>query len=234
MIGPSHSRLPLAVVFDLDDTLYLERHYVRGGYAAVAQKMAENSGDANVLAQWMWERFLAGSSARMFDAANEHFALHLDPAQLASLVEAYRCHRPRIEPEEEAARAMAALAPRAKLGLLSDGFLPAQQLKLEALHLASAFTAVVFTEALGRQFWKPDPAGFRLVAERLGVSHADCAYVADNLSKDFVAPNALGWRTVLWRRPGQIHTKLAAPAGGTPQMTAHDHLQLLVALGWGS
>ena len=234
MTDATHSWPPRAVVFDLDDTLYLERDYIHSGYAAVAAKMAPGGGEADVLARWMWERFEAGSSARMFDAVNEHFALHLSPEQLAELVEVYRCHRPHIEPEPEAARALAALMNRTRLGLLSDGFLPAQQFKLEALRLSSAFAAVVFTEELGRQFWKPDPAGFHLIAGRLGVPHADCAYVADNLSKDFVAPNALGWRTVLWRRPGQIHVETAAPAGGTPQFIAADHRQLLAALGWGS
>jgi putative hydrolase of the HAD superfamily len=141
--------------------------------------------------------------------------------------------RPCIEPEAQAAQALVELAKFAKLGLLTDGFLPAQQLKLETLKLSNAFAAVVFTETLGRQFWKPSAAGYELIAERLGVSHAECAYVADNLSKDFVAPNALGWRTVLWRRPGQIHTHLAAPPGGQARQLAHDHRELLAALGWG-
>ena len=220
-----------AVVFDLDDTLYLERDYVRSGYAAVLESLGGRLADPRAAAEWMWQRFAAGQAAGMFGALNDQFALGLARREIEVLVEVYRGHRPHIAPEAEAAAALAALRGRVKLGLLSDGFLPAQQLKLEALNLAGVFDAVLFTESLGRRFWKPDPTPFRLIAERLGIQPAGCTYVSDNLAKDFVAPNALGWRSLLWRRPGQVHADLAAPPGGQPQAVVHDHRQLLAALG---
>jgi len=84
---------------------------------------------------------------------------------------------------------------------------------------------------LGRESWKPSPAGYRRIAEQLGVAHAACAYVADNPAKDFLTPNALGWRTVQWRREGQIHADDPAPQAGEPQYLARDCRELLVALG---
>ena len=38
---------------------------------------------------------------------------------------------------------------------------------------------------------------------------AECVYVADNPTKDFAAPRALGWHTVRIRRPGGLHAGLA-------------------------
>ncbi len=146
------------------------------------------------LAEWMWQRFLSGSSEKMFDVANEFFHLGLNSDQLTELIDVYRGHEPEIQVEQEAGAALKKLQGRAALGLLSDGFLPAQELKLEALKIRDIFGCVVFTETLGRKFWKPDPAGFRLITQKLGVEPEGCAYVADNLAKDFVAPNALGWR----------------------------------------
>ena len=51
----------------------------------------------------------------------------------------------------------------------------------------------------------------------LGSPHGACAYVADNPEKDFVAPNALGWRTIQYLRPGQIHAHKPPAPGGEPQ-----------------
>jgi hypothetical protein len=46
------------------------------------------------------------------------------------------------------------------------------------------------------------------------------AYISDNPSKDFVAPNRLGWRTIQLAYPGQVHAHLPAPEGGRPQFVA--------------
>jgi HAD superfamily hydrolase (TIGR01549 family) len=107
------------------------------------------------------------------------------------------------------------------LGLVSDGFLPAQSLKLDAVGLRGFFQAVVFTEAMGREFWKPSLAGFKRIADQLGVDHSQCCYVGDNPAKDFVAPRQLGWRTVQLKLPGQVHSHKAAPADGEPEAIVH-------------
>ena len=121
------------------------------------------------------------------------------------------------------------LKPR-PLGIVSDGFLPAQQLKLDALGLAGLFDAVVFTEALGRDAWKPSPRPFEALGRRLAVEASACAYVADNPAKDFAAPNALGWRTIQFRRPGQLHADRPACPGGRPHAVAHSVEQLWAEL----
>jgi len=89
-------------------------------------------------------------------------------------------------------------------------------LKFDALGLADYFDAVIFTESLGpdRKYWKPSPEGFEIAAERLAVDHRACCYVADNPAKDFVAPNALGWRTIQLLLPEQVHSHRPAPEGG--------------------
>lgn len=220
-----------AVVFDLDDTLYPERDYVRSGYRHVARLLHERHGGPPGADAWMWERFCAGRSGNMFDEACRHFGLALPPEAMAELVRAYREHRPTLTPDPELLGALDALRGRVKLGLLSDGYLPAQQYKLEALGLADRFDAVLFTESLGRDCWKPSPRGFQWLADRLGVPHGHCCYVADNVAKDFVAPNALGWLTIRWQRPGQVHAALATAPGGAPAARAATAGELLRVLG---
>jgi len=209
-----------AVVFDLDDTLYPERDHVRSGYQAVSNHLQQARGRSEPFGEWLWRRFCSGETEGAFDALNEHFELGLSADEIARLVEVYRTHVPRIEPYEGVGEFLADLQERAALGLLSDGYLPAQQLKLDALGLAGHFRQVLFTESLGRDSWKPSPAGFERIAHLLAAGHDACCYVADNPAKDFLAPNRLGWRTVQLRWPGQIHADRPAPAGGAPQHVA--------------
>ncbi len=219
-----------AVVFDLDDTLYAERDYVHSGYRAVADHIRRRLGTVTRYERYMWDLFLAGQREKIFDAAGSHFRLNLTKQQVAELVEVYRNHAPAIRAYSGAADMLARLHEQYRLGLLSDGLLPAQRLKLEALKLERFFDAVVFTEELGRDCWKPSPAGFEEIAKQLAAAASACAYVSDNPAKDFVAPNRLGWRTVQYLRPGQLHAHRPAPADGLPQQVVKSVDELLAAL----
>jgi putative hydrolase of the HAD superfamily len=42
--------------------------------------------------------------------------------------------------------------------------------------------------------------------------------VGDNVTKDFVAPNRLGWRTVHLVLPGQVHANNPVAEGGAPDV----------------
>ena len=221
----------LAVVFDLDDTLYAERDYVRSGYTAVSRHLQESLGRTDDFSGWLWKRFEAGHTAGAFNALGEHFDLDLDTERILDLVGVYREHTPDIQPLEGMVDLLQSLRDAGRpLGLLSDGFLPAQQIKLDALGVGTLFDAICFTEAMGRDAWKPSAAGFKAVAEDLNVPHAACAYVSDNPAKDFVAPNALGWLTIQYRFPGQIHANNPAPNGGKPQEIVNTPEGLLLQL----
>jgi putative hydrolase of the HAD superfamily len=236
---PDASATVRAVVFDLDDTLYGERDYVRSGYRAIAEHLersapheARASGVhiAPTYETWLWNRFLDGQSRNAFDELNSRFGLDLTSGRILELVALYRRHRPDIRPADGVPEMLGCLHARFRLALLSDGYLPGQQLKLDALGLRRFFDVVVFTEEIGRAAWKPSPVGFQLVLDKLAVPGESAAYVADNPAKDFIAPNQLGWRTIQFVRPGQIHSSRPAPHGGAPQFVVRSPGELLAAL----
>jgi len=103
------------------------------------------------------------------------------------------------------------------LALLTDGFLPAQRLKVQVLGLEKYFKCIIYTEQLGRQFWKPSPVGFEKLMETLNAEPENMAYVADNPMKDFIAPNKLGSSTIQIIRPARIHTESSAEPGAAAQ-----------------
>ena len=93
---------------------------------------------------------------------------------------------------------------------MSDGAYVSQEAKVRALGLKTLISLIVLTDAFGRDAWKPSSRGYLEVFERLGGSHSDYTYIGDNPHKDFIAPNALGWRTIRIRRPEGEHALASA------------------------
>ena len=75
-----------AIIFDMDDTLYLERDYVKSGFDAVGLAL-----DCPGFGTFCWERFLDGVRGNTFDLALAAFpGVH---AEIRDLVDVYRRHR---------------------------------------------------------------------------------------------------------------------------------------------
>jgi len=216
------------VVFDLDDTLYDELDYCRSGFRAVSRFLAGLSlvPCCDDLFGTLWRHFTAGNRTATFNAVLEELGIAYDDALIAQLIEVYRSHRPELALPADSRRTLATLGKTFRLALLTDGYLPAQRLKVQALNLESCFEAIVYTEELGRAGWKPAPAGFEKLVEQLNVTADQMVYVGDNESKDFIAPNAMGMLTVQLRRPARLHTAVATRDGAAAHLKIDEIAQL--------
>lgn len=200
-----------AIVFDLDDTLYDERQYVLSGFYAVARWVQAELGipaaESYADLAGLYAQGVRGSTF------NQWLTARGLPAELTPrLVETYREHEPQLRPFPEAPELLARLRADHRIGLVSDGYLGVQQRKLSALGLAPLLDAVVFSDELGRECWKPSPAPFEEVCRRLAVAPADAVYVADNPAKDFTGPRRVGMASIWVCWPGGEYTG-RAPAG---------------------
>lgn len=206
--APRHGRFERVIVFDLDDTLYLERDYVLSGLTAVGQWAAVALGVSG-LGQVMRDRFDAGARTRIFDESLRDMGLEAPPATIARMLAAYRQHRPSIRLAPDAERFLGSRDPAIGFAVITDGFLDAQRRKIRALGLYGRGVHVgICTDKWGRDCWKPNPRAFRHVEQLFGWSGGAMTYVADNPSKDFAAPRSLGWNTVQIVRPGGIHASV--------------------------
>ena len=199
------------IVFDLDDTLYLERDFARSGYAAVGAMLNERLGIGDFAAR-AEVAFDSGTRTFIFDKILAELGMGGDQGLVDAAVDCYRAHKPAIGLAPDARRY---LRRNKDLALLSDGYAVTQANKVAALGLDCGVLApLVLTGNWGREYWKPHPRGFQLIERPFGRNPRDFVYVADNPAKDFVAPHALGWRTVQIERPGRVHTgaTVAAPA----------------------
>ena len=214
--------VPDAIVFDMDDTLYPEQEYIRSGYRAVAERLSNDSLEKGKIFDMLWDIFSHDPREKVFNTVLDRLGYDQTPELIQVLIRLYREHIPDIKPSEGVVELLGYLSGKYKLGLITDGYMPGQQNKVNSLGVGGFFDSIVFTEELGREFWKPAAMGFEMTAERLGVSHNKCVYIGDNLKKDFVAPNALGWKTIFYKADFQVHKECPVADGGDPQFSISD------------
>jgi putative hydrolase of the HAD superfamily len=194
------------VVFDIDDTLYLERDYVRSGFRAVGAWAQQVLGVPD-LADQAWKAFESGVRGKIFDAALAYCGCEITADTIERLVSCYRDHVPDIDLLEDARTCLDVLSLETDIAIavVTDGPLASQKAKARSLGLSNWSQHMFFTEALGVGFGKPNPGAFELVEECFGVSGDRCTYVGDNPVKDFVGPRRRGWATLRVRRPDGLH-----------------------------
>lgn len=215
------------VIFDLDDTLYSEIDYCKSGFKHVASFLSTQKGvDSDKAFSLIWQLFTTGKRENLFNQALELLNVKYDQDFILDLVKEYRTHKPTLTLPTDSLETLILLAKKYKLALLSDGFMPAQRLKAEALEITDFFEIMVFTEEIGRDFWKPSAVGYTKILNYLEVSPEHSVYVADNLKKDFIAPNKLGMHSIQLIRPEKVHQDLAVDETARPEKVINSLLEL--------
>ena len=197
------------ICFDLDDTLYKEIDYLKSAYREIAEYSAghcEGCSDCvGMLAIKAYNRMLDAyrEGLNAFEELNKFLGLELP---ISDFLYIYRTHKPKIALLEDVVQTLDALkAEDVRIGLITDGRSVQQRNKIEALGLGKWIEEedIVISEEFGSE--KPALANYEFFMKRYPECH-DFTYVGDNLKKDFIAPNALGWQTVCLKDDGRnIH-----------------------------
>lgn len=216
------------IVFDVDDTLYLERDYVRSGLLAVDRWIEENLGVDDFF-QNAWRAFDEGVRGNIFDLVLSEKGFHPPPGLIDSLVRVYRTHQPDIELPPDARDCLDGLTGGFALAIVTDGPEDSQRAKVRALGTDRWMETTLLTSTLGKRFTKPHARAFRMIEAATGFGGERCTYVADNPAKDFGGPKKLGWRTIRVRRPGALHEQI--PSGPDVDREISDLSELQLRLG---
>lgn len=177
------------VIFDLDDTLYDEKQYVRSGFSAVSKFLGRADAEKR-----LWELFL------MKKPAIDQYLFEIGASDRKSeCLEIYREHVPQITLIDGVPQMIDALMRRGiKIGIITDGRPSAQRNKLRALGLGNMVDDAIVTDELGgEQFRKPCDISFRIMQRRWRIPFEQIVYVGDNIDKDFQAPSQLGMQCIL-------------------------------------
>src|SRR5690606_3030724 len=116
---PSSMTIQL-VVFDIDDTLYLERDYVRSGFLAVGDWVRANLG-VEGFSEVAWQLFEEGLRNVIFDRTLEILGISPSDHTVRTLVDVYRHHRPTISLADDARGALDHLGGLVPIAVVTDG-----------------------------------------------------------------------------------------------------------------
>lgn len=175
-----------AVVFDLDDTLISERQYVESGYRHISKILSQRLNKNEIEIYQSLLSLFVQSPINVFNRFFEKNDIQYTVKDIKELVAEYRNHKPAIEFYNDVLPCINSLKKIGiKLGIITDGYVNSQRLKLNSLNAYEYFDEIIITDELGRQFWKPHPKPFEIIQKKLGVNFDEMIYVGDNPKKDF-------------------------------------------------
>lgn len=195
-----------AVIFDMDDTLYPEHEYVISGFKAVDTFLMGKKirGFYSLATNF----FKNGNRGRIFNEVLDTLNISYEEQDITELINIYRNHFPEINLFEDARRLIEDLSSEYPLGLITDGYVNAQRNKVKALKIQENFKKIVLTDELGRAHWKPSSLPYEIIKDYFNVNHSELVYIGDNINKDFVTANKLGWTTIqVIRESGEYYNQ---------------------------
>jgi len=182
-------------VLDLDDTLYDELDFQVSGMLSILDLIRKVFPD------------IALDKIKSHDLTKPRFIDYLvgladlNDSQKEELLWVYRLHSPEIKLRKDAKSFIDTLIKTAHpIAILTDGRSVTQRNKLVALGLA-AIPALISSE-----WGETKPSIGRFLEIQKSFEAEQYIYVGDNPSKDFIAPNRLGWTSFGVRDNGRhIH-----------------------------
>jgi putative hydrolase of the HAD superfamily len=203
-----------AIIFDLDDTLYPEREYVISGFRAVAVYLSHLYDlDINTIHHRLCDHFEAGVRGNTYNLLLHEIGIPTDSKLIQRLVSIYRVHEPTIELYQDVDTILSVLRKTFCLGLLTDGYAVGQRRKVKSLELQDKFDAIVYSDDLGRENWKPSIVPFQTILQQLCLQPEKAIYIGDNPLKDFIGARKLGMGTVRLRRSRGEHENIIPSVG---------------------
>ena len=183
------------IIFDLDDTLYSEKEYVKSGYKAVSDYLGGGYEEE------LWQFFEAGRLA--IDELLKELGRDDEKAKVLKV---YRSHKPDIHLYPGVTEMIEELKAKGiKVGIITDGRPEGQRNKVEELGLE--VDDVIITDELGGiQFRKPCDIAFRIMMTRWRLNPADVVYIGDNPTKDFQAPQQLGMKSLWFKNEDGLYS----------------------------
>lgn len=185
------------VIFDLDDTLYSEKEYMKSGYNAVAEYLGDT-----VYSDRLWSFFESGKPA-----IDELLGELGRESEKDAVLEIYRSHKPNLHLYDGVKEMLIKLRSHGiKIGIITDGRPEGQHNKISSLGLEELVDDIIITDELGGvQFRKPCDIAFRIMQNRWRLSASQIVYVGDNPAKDFQAPRQLGMKSVYFENTDGLY-----------------------------
>ena len=187
-----------AVIFDLDNVLYIEKDYFYAAFDKIATYLSER---CNISQEKIYQKLVSDFQEktsmypRLFNDMIADFGL--DQKLITEILKIFSNIKPNLKLYSGSEDLLLALKKQnIKLGLVTNGNVTTQRNKIQLLKLEKYFDAIVYARELGTNKDKPDPEAYKVTLEVLGAKPEEAICVGDNPYTDFLGAKTLGIRTV--------------------------------------
>jgi putative hydrolase of the HAD superfamily len=174
----------MILIFDLDDTLYKEKEFVKSGFKAVSRylHLKFKLNEKKIFLQLL--RILKKNGrGKIFDILC--FQLKLKKIFLVKkLVQVYRTHEPKISLNKDAIKILKHYSEISKY-IITDGNYLVQKKKIRSLKVEKYFKKIYYTNYYGIKYNKPSLFCFNKIKKKEKVNWNELVYIGDNPKKDF-------------------------------------------------
>ncbi len=186
-----------AVLFDLDDTLLDRRASFRAyAKAFVTARFQEGNWPEDMARMVaLMEELDAdgyGNKTAMYETLIARWNLNETAGDLVA--DFYRLLARFAVPDPDMTVVLETLAPRYKLGLVTNGTSAGQRAKIDRLGIRNLFGAIVVSGDIG--IHKPDARAFHACLDALGVAPERAVYIGDHLTNDVNGALGAGMRAI--------------------------------------
>lgn len=190
------------IVFDMDDTLYGEKEYVRSGYHEIAKILPQIENAEEKL----WNYFEQKKSAIDELLVSENcYSEELKQKCL----DVYRNQKPNIHLYTGVENMLKKLKKQGyKLGMITDGRVEGQKAKIETLKIEKYFDKIIITDELGGvEYRKPNSKAYDLMKDYFKCDYQEMIYIGDNLNKDFIYPEKVNIKSIYFKNRDGLYIK---------------------------
>ncbi|NIM17052.1 MAG: HAD hydrolase-like protein [Candidatus Aminicenantes bacterium] len=189
------------IIFDLDDTLYLEKLYIFQGFWEVSKYLQQHIPFQAVRLYLDLVNLLKSSSRRVFDDLKEKWKFKIEPTELVTV---YR-NAPRrlilLPDVEDGCKILK--ENRHHLILITNGDSETQWKKVNAMDLEKIFDLVLVADDYGKEYWKPSAKLMEKILENFGPVEQNYLVVGNGTDDLEFAQNA-GLEFIYIKRPRQL------------------------------
>lgn len=228
--SPSPSLNIKGIIFDLDDTLYSEKEYVKSGFKEVAKYLSKinvnihtnintnlDTADARHYEKLLWSFFEDRKPAidtlifLLWEKTGTTTGTTQEKLEVIK-AECLKIYRTQENPDIHLYTGVKDMLSSFKeigfkLGIITDGRPEGQRNKIKALSLEKLIDDIIITDELGGiQFRKPCDIAFRIIQRRWKFPASQIVYIGDNMSKDFQAPIQLGMKAVHFKNNDGLYS----------------------------
>lgn len=178
------------IIFDLDDTLYKEVDFVKSAFRFISNRFSDYAPVNSIY------NSLIDEYNRKGNPFNKLLQTYNIPFLREDLLCLYRGHFPNINlsPGFKDLLSNLYFSKDFSVGIITDGRSVTQKNKIRALELDKyvMWDDIIISEEFGSS--KPNIKNYLFFKKKY--PKAIFYYVGDNLLKDFISPNKLGWHTI--------------------------------------